>query len=101
MLLAQANGREGAEADRQKGRGRGDLDRVPDGTLPCGAAEEVFVVAQRIPFGIETQHFRGEGKEVLGVEAKWHDHEDRCDQEHKDRAANDAEGKVPKHLTRG
>ena len=101
VLLAEADGGERPEADREQCRGGGDLDRGPDGTLPCRAVEEVLVVAQRIAFGIKTQHFRREGKEVFGVETEWHDHEDRCDQEDKDRATDDAEGKVPKHLTGG
>ena len=56
---------------------------------------------ERVAFGVERQHFLRKGKEILGVEAQRHDHQNRGDQKHKDCTGNDAEGVVPKHLPCG
>ena len=101
VLLAEADCGQCAEADRQQGRGWRDLDRVPDRALPSRACEEVAVVFQGIAFGIEAEHFRGEGEEILSVEAEWYDHQNRRNQEHQDGPADNAKGEMPQDLTRG
>jgi len=62
------------EADESKGRGRRDLDRVPDGhTGHCRAVEEVPCSGQRIAFVIKSAGaFQREVKEVLCIKAERH-----------------------------
>ncbi len=100
MALAETDGRERAEADRQQRRHRRDAQRVVEGAGPVGVGEEVLVVLQRIAVGAERQHLRGEGEEVLGIEAERDHHEDRRDEEEEDDAADEAEGIAPQDFAR-
>ena len=55
---------------------------------------------QRIGLRIKPQHTFGEGKEVFGVKAQRHHHQDGRDQKDKDRSADELEREMPQNLPR-
>ena len=98
MRLRQADCSQCAQRNRDKCRRRSNLHRVFQSLLPVRVGEEVAVMLERVTLGVKRQHCRGEGEEVLGVETQRDDRENWRDEEKEDRAADELEGVVPKHL---